>query len=976
MQSTDGTGLGSSIGFDLGNVDDDDAFPGIIYLADDDAMPVDYNAVNPPIAASFSTEASSQFFEHEKSGFGTAYLVSRSQFQIQSAAKKVDRSEVELQMAIAGLAVELSRDQRDDFGEILGKVYDLGVRRAAVDANKEWRTRVPSSGREIRRVIMKGQHAIVRNTPRPEIVKLGPCHAYASLKDCIQDLLGRGIPTDDTTGNYEEGQTVRTLGESRAANRLFPQYSGNDGLETLKLWVVEWSDDFEPNNNKTNRGSVWLKTVTVAPPRGTKTPLDNTYPVAAGPKGESHEVVEDRFAEELKELADPGRNVFYSKRHGGPVRVAVRLLASLQDQPERRSANHLMAGNGKFSGRFGYSVDTCHVCEILPSCDSCFRSLLKGEDVVPGSCGLCMNWTMDPESDLMKFPPPAHYPPGLLDESGLLSFKRVTYEGLTTAVRETDSNVYDNAWDGKTAKAFLHAETVNHESIEDVVERAEYRRTRDDVLNSSNEDDKQFIESEVARDPLQFEPWALPALWNRGIQLRQHVEAIMHLLFLGVANTTVMRIVDWAKGRGKFSSFLKFADGVLEQVQALNLSWCKAAPYTGEKLGGWVSENYLALGRLIKWFYSTLDELAADKKFEEPKCPQKRWTAAVNRKWLSIRGLDTSGSASDVRERVAECMSLDSVPEPLPPRGGPVQDVQRMVIALNAMLGRLMAPEVNDDVITDAELHIKIFLTCFHRVDQHLVGDEQKPKWVDAYNFLSLFNLVDIMREYGPLRNLWEGGAMGEAILQLAKSELTMGLRLDWFVNLLVKMHQHKSLAQLSRDRENSADGNDVDAIGEDDYFTYPSSAEASRMLQLHRVLSVVQLSDGTLGCVLRSDTRSNKCLMELEFDSSAPPVDVCGLQFYPWTQVDDGSGVDQVREFQLPEVVRAMVLLPKLTRDERLPTEPEHGERDPATANNDLTDYSRGPMYAAIDKSWCEMREGGYFDYGDPSTSFTPTNS
>jgi len=244
MQSTDGTGLGSSIGFDLGNVDDDDAFPGIIYLADDDAMPVDYNAVNPPIAASFSTEASSQFFEHEKSGFGTAYLVSRSQFQIQSAAKKVDRSEVELQMAIAGLAVELSRDQRDDFGEILGKVYDLGVRRAAVDANKEWRTRVPSSGREIRRVIMKGQHAIVRNTPRPEIVKLGPCHAYASLKDCIQDLLGRGIPTDDTTGNYEEGQMVRTLGESRAANRLFPQYSGNDGLETLKLWVVEWSDDF------------------------------------------------------------------------------------------------------------------------------------------------------------------------------------------------------------------------------------------------------------------------------------------------------------------------------------------------------------------------------------------------------------------------------------------------------------------------------------------------------------------------------------------------------------------------------------------------------------------------------------------------------------------------------------------------------------------------------------------------------------
>lgn len=182
-------------------------------------------------------------------------MVSRSQFHIQSAAKKADSSEAGLQMAFAGLAVELTRDQRDDFGEILGKVYNLVVCQAVLDANKQWHMRIPSSGREIRRVIMKGQNAILPNTPRPDIVKLGPCHAYASLKDCIQDLLGREIPTDDTTGHYEEGQMVWTLGESRIANRLFLQYSGNDGLETLKLWVVEWSDDFEPNNNKTNRGS-------------------------------------------------------------------------------------------------------------------------------------------------------------------------------------------------------------------------------------------------------------------------------------------------------------------------------------------------------------------------------------------------------------------------------------------------------------------------------------------------------------------------------------------------------------------------------------------------------------------------------------------------------------------------------------------------------------------------------------------------
>ena len=45
-------------------------------------------------------------------------------------------------------------------------------------------------------------------------------------------------------------------------------------------------------------------------------------------------------------------------------------------------------------------------------------------------------------------------------------------------------------------------------------------------------------------------------------------------------------------------------------VQALRLDWCKAIPYGGGKLGGWVLENYLGAACLMSWFYAPLDEIA------------------------------------------------------------------------------------------------------------------------------------------------------------------------------------------------------------------------------------------------------------------------------------------------------------------------------------------------------------------------------
>jgi hypothetical protein len=58
------------------------------------------------------------------------------------------------------------------------------------------------------------------------------------------------------------------------------------------------------------------------------------------------------------------------------------------------------------------------------------------------------------------------------------------------------------------------------------------------------------------------------------MEIYQHVDAPMHLLFLGVVRTTVKRVLEWTKYKNKYNSFIGISSGLLEQVSRLHLNWC------------------------------------------------------------------------------------------------------------------------------------------------------------------------------------------------------------------------------------------------------------------------------------------------------------------------------------------------------------------------------------------------------------------
>jgi hypothetical protein len=81
----------------------------------------------------------------------------------------------------------------------------------------------------------------------------------------------------------------------------------------------------------------------------------------------------------------------------------------------------------------------------------------------------------------------------------------------------------------------------------------------------------------------------------------------------------------------------------LDSISKLCLDWCVAIPLSGMKFGGWVSENYLALARLFRWFFSTLPSLQQGPEYKDPTRPYTTWTVKEILEWLHIRGLANKG---------------------------------------------------------------------------------------------------------------------------------------------------------------------------------------------------------------------------------------------------------------------------------------------------------------------------------------------
>jgi hypothetical protein len=128
-----------------------------------------------------------------------------------------------------------------------------------------------------------------------------------------------------------------------------------------------------------------------------------------------------------------------------------------------------------------------------------------------------------------------------------------------------------------------------------------------------------------------------------------------------------------------------------------------------------------------------------------------------------------------------------------------VQDLERTILSFHAFVARVMTHGgVDPEFIHETSLYLKEFMSCLREFDvrvryRSLNPDEKLEAWWLKSNFMSLFNLIPMMEELGPLILWWDGGGKGERFIQEIKPHIRRGVRedsLSFFVGLTQKIYR------------------------------------------------------------------------------------------------------------------------------------------------------------------------------------------
>ena len=871
------------------------------------------------------------YFAHKLSKLSNHYLVSLSQFHTEKNMDRISEEDIDVHMNYATLLMKSNRTDRLQLVSTIEKIVNVRLKQVMQDymgnkgsfeaSEEPLRTMIPMTVSSARSLYLKGKYSLMEILPKPQITILADGkHAYISLFEIIQDAFGHGVdmlnlnePMKCCTSEYSHVTNIR---ESQRAQEI-REASPPDSFSFLFL---EWRDDARANRGMRNNGCLWIKTISFVS-QNNRESRTNTYPIAIGPKGANHDIVEHKFKEELSQLKSHDKKHFvYSAIEKKNIRVYGDIFSSLMDQPERRSSNCLMLGNGLFSSRWGYSLNLKKLQNVIPSCSSCYQRNLQ--DVIScrktnqvWKCDTCLNWNIDSQHKLLVYPSPNSFPEGELNEDKDKQIKpfQLSYELITKNVSKVFHNIKHGKWSARQARAFLSVLCVSHTAQENIIAHAQNAYELLFLEKNQLQYPSRYINilKKKKECPSLFLEWKFPSLWTRKIPLRRTSDVVMHLVFLGIEKHVNKDITKFMLYNEKLSPFRRQVDDLLNNIQSLNIKdWCDILPYDDGNFSNWISDNHLSMSRLSSWFYVSLKTILIN--YKEPCVPVTSWSKRDCERWLKYRGLKHDDKLIKcLRSRVQWYKSRSNVPPILYKH-----DIEKqcdLVLALvnskTCLIYRLMSKHMSPKIIHEISLYTKLFLSLYVKFDILYDPAKKNPSWVTASNFICLLNLPGLIEDVGPLRNLWEGGDIGEKVLGLVKDEFN-GFRKQWAKALLNNVYTQSAMEKIKLSMEtpiNSCDRNKYNRYGR--FHKYKTKLEVKLLLIEHKVLSIIEYENSAFFIVLKDGST-----MRLLIETSEETKVMCGFTYFCWKILNISSQKKNL--IDVNKIVRYCLLLPWLQQD------------------------------------------------------------
>jgi hypothetical protein len=759
----------------------------------------------------FPRSASTHFFTNEQEGNGARCLVSKAVFSNIAVAHQLSKEDVEMFMTLAFFVNGVTRTQREQLALVLNQVVNAMIRRTkpipsirrtkpipSSIGNAIWNVPIPISKERIRATICEGKNCIRTNLPHPKIYTDIEVHAYLKPSECVADCLAHGLLDGRSSAHDYE-----SLSESPLARAI---HAMNKARGIRSIFLSFWCDDFEPNNMKDNRGSVWMQTLSIETIDSGDLTVHHVYPISVGPKIHDHYEAMRATWDDVKKLNSvvEGISMYNGAKKQMEV-VSCHVLSVVMDQPECRAVNGLLLGGSTSMSRFGYTIDLSQFVSKIRPCSDCWHDLLvvDGDDEwKPRSCDRCINWMSCPP-DTLQYKPPTNYPVSQLND-GRLKCQKLTYDYLKEKAEFCHEKVTSGEWTTTIANVYLTAVGFKTSLATKIIKCAENIRASRKALEKDQEqstaETRELLETiaeDGRRQPWMYSPCELPPIWDSNLAMEQCPQATMHILFLGMGKKIVMWIQAWSVCRKKYTSLRKALLVKTQKVGKLGLSWLKVQPYKGKKLGGWVSENFLGYVRIMPWMYGSLSEIANDPSYEEPERERHRWNKKENLEWLRSRNLQLHGNAKEIKERVKDNYGKPEAE----PFGSTVDHIRKLILSLSCMVSHLMGMKSSSaGSVNVADRLIHIYLTfAYDHIEAMGLEEESKPAWLASYNFVCLLNIPEQIRLLGPIRNRWEGGARGEGYLRRVKSAVYGTSRKHWDRNLLTNLMQQNTISLITR---------------------------------------------------------------------------------------------------------------------------------------------------------------------------------
>ena len=863
----------------------------------------------------------------------------------------------------------------------------------------------PATAADVERRYINGNSSIRRCLPKPGVKKLKN-HAYTSIMECIQELFHSGTPMSLMTLNdlFEPKLAfpgrITSITETKRARRVMMislqrslgvqggavDIDSKEEMEAFcvhtkrALWElgiewddvrfvmgIRWTDGITTCHVKKN-SCVWAGSLTLAPDMKSWNSRHNTFPLVIGREKDSedktisvdHTEVIDKINAEINEITSNPPTPVFSASHGALFRVVFGEYAYFGDQPERRKMTGTAAGQSNYHLRFRHRAHHKLIFDRMVPCASCFASLRN--EIEPSGCSECCCWdALDkgPVRAKLETSPAKEYPPReklvnpfldepYLTETGKLAPMELSYERLRASFRFAYKQFTEGEWTEAQTKTFLNTECMNTSVIDDLLSRGK----KSVLLKTKHRykpEERKKIEQEFEDAPDLFSDPVLNSHWTSGDSMKMFVDSPMHLLFLGIVKTVLKSITEWTKQQRLFKDFCQKAKEYNDRLHELKLDWLPYQEFKDGSYTGWVSENYLAFSRIMKWFFQEIRELVRDSDEEgmslPTKAPCRLWKRCHFVYFLTSRGLKVKKKENlkSLRPRVQQLFKRPGGPPPVKKNRAGVYEpsqVERVLIALENMLDSLMAPDVIPvESAKEASLRIKIFITEFNILDDQIKSEDKQKAVLSCPNILTLLNLPAMLEEFGPIRFLWEGNVHGESFLRLIKPYLRFGLRDNFAYNAMVHCMEDAAY-QLAYQKAKIpigmealvpcpssvvvSDWSTFFAVRRRDFKRYDSLGSVEIILSTRGILSVLVVqrmvngksSTLMLAALAKSGSMDELSVHEIVQAEGAPSQQFFGDSYFRWlTGSNDSIAVSRLHEYLSFEdvVITFGTLLPRV---------------------------------------------------------------